>query len=169
MPNVIDRPPQRGIGRFLSALAIVVALGWTSTAFPQAFVEHLSPPVLQRGATTRIEVLGSDTAGAIGLWSSLPTEVFRVRPVINNENSSTSAAFDVELTREAPLGLYGLRLATRSGLSNVHLFLVDELPAIRDKVVREMYGDEFIDELEHKYGHLVGTALTDRIDNGDEQ
>lgn len=105
-----------------------LALGWPTSAFSQAFVEHLSPPVLQRGATTRIEVHGSDTAEAIGLWSSLPAEFFRTRPVTNNEIGSANAVFDVELKSEAPLGLYGLRLATRSGLSNVHLFLIDELP-----------------------------------------
>ena len=116
----------RGRGHWL--MSLFLAFGWPSSAFAQAFVEHLSPPVLQRGATTRIEVHGSDTAGAVGLWSSLPTEVFRVRPINSNENSSATAAFDVELTGAAPLGLYGLRLATRSGLSNVHLFLVDELP-----------------------------------------
>ena len=108
-----------------------LALGWPSLAFSQAFVEHLSPPVLQRGAVNRIEVHGHDTTGAIGLWSSLPPEVFRARPITGNENNSAGAEFDVELAREAPLGLYGLRLATRSGLSNVQLFLIDELPVTR--------------------------------------
>jgi pre-peptidase len=115
-------------GRGLWLISLILALGGPSLAFSQAFVEQLSPPVLKRGATTRIEIHGSDTAGAVGLWSSLPAEVFRARPVSLTENSSGGAAFDVELTSEAPLGLYGLRLATRSGLSNVHLFVVDELP-----------------------------------------
>ncbi len=34
------------------------------------------------------------------------------------------------------------------------------LAKIRAEVVREMYGAEYMDELERKYGHLVGTALT---------
>ncbi len=117
------------------AVSLLLAVGSPSVAYPQAFVEHLSPPVLQRGATTRIELHGSETAGAIGLWSSLPAELFRARPTSISSStdaiSSDRAAFDVELAREAPLGLYGLRLATRSGLSNVHLFLVDELPVTR--------------------------------------
>ena len=109
-------------------LSVLIALIWPCAAFPQAFIEHLSPPVLQRGMTTRIEVLGTDINGAIGVWSSLPGDVFRARAVSDRESNSTSAAFDIELAREAPLGLYGLRLATRSGLSNVHLFVVDEIP-----------------------------------------
>ena len=108
----------------------VLALCWTSTAFPQAFIEQLSPPVVQRGAVNRIEVLGSDTSEAVGLWSSLSADVLRVRPV--SDSGSKGAAFDVEVTSQAPLGLYGLRMATRSGLSNVHLFLVDELPVMRN-------------------------------------
>ncbi|MBC7821018.1 MAG: PPC domain-containing protein, partial [Planctomycetaceae bacterium] len=107
-------------------LSMFAAFGWSNLAFPQAFVEQLSPPVVQRGAVNRIEVLGSETAEAVGLWSSLPADVFRVRPV--EASGANKAAFDVELTAQAPLGLYGLRLATRSGLSNVHLFFVDELP-----------------------------------------
>jgi bifunctional DNA-binding transcriptional regulator/antitoxin component of YhaV-PrlF toxin-antitoxin module len=40
-----------------------------------------------------------------------------------------------------------------------------ELVEIRARVVREMYGDEFMDKLEREYGHLVGTALTTRDDS----
>ena len=39
-----------------------------------------------------------------------------------------------------------------------------ELAEIRAQVVREMYGAEYMDELERKYGHLVGTALTPEYD-----
>ncbi len=102
------------------------AIGSPGIAYPQAFIEHLSPPVLQRGTVTRIAIHGSETEGAVGLWTSLPPDLFRARAV---EGSKPGAArFDAELSASAPLGIYGLRLATRSGLSNVHLFLVDELP-----------------------------------------
>ncbi len=111
-------------------LSLFIAIGWSNSAFSQAFVEQLSPPVLQRGTVNRIEVVGRDTNEAVGLWSSLPADMFRARPV--EASTANKAVFDVELTAQAPLGLYGLRLATRSGLSNVHLFLVDELPVTRN-------------------------------------
>ncbi|MFM9959879.1 MAG: PPC domain-containing protein [Planctomycetaceae bacterium] len=113
----------------VSILSLVLMLFWSSTAFPQAFVEQLSPPVLQRGTVNRIEVLGNDMTEAVGLWSSLPADLFRARPV--EPSGANRAVFDVELNAQVPLGLYGLRLATRSGLSNVHLFLIDELPVTR--------------------------------------
>ena len=34
-----------------------------------------------------------------------------------------------------------------------------ELAVYREQIFRETYGDEFVDELERKYGHLIGTAL----------
>ncbi len=113
----------RGCGPWLVFLSL--ALGWSSSAFSQAFVEHLSPPVLRRGAVTRLEVNGTETQGAVGLWTSLPAELLSVRRI---ETVGPAGVFDIELKSEAPLGLYGLRLATRSGLSNVSLFLIDELP-----------------------------------------
>ncbi len=112
--------------RTASLVAMALVFGWSSTALAQAFVEHLSSPVLRRGAVNRIEVIGSETHGAVGLWSSLPAGVMQAKTVA--ETRAGAATFDVELTSQAPLGVYGLRLATRSGLSNVHLFVVDELP-----------------------------------------
>src|SRR5579872_6750657 len=84
-------------------VAAGLALCLPNAAFPQAFVEHLSPPVLQRGAVTRLTIYGTETAGANGLWSSLPAELFHPRPI--ESNSASHAAFDVELPANAPLGL----------------------------------------------------------------
>ncbi|MDA1053305.1 MAG: hypothetical protein O3C40_22880 [Planctomycetota bacterium] len=90
------------------------------------FVEHISPPVLCRGRSNRIELFGRELDGALDLWSSTPGVQLKARP--HGTNDSQHASFDVDVPADAPLGLYGLRLATRSGLSNVHLFLIDELP-----------------------------------------
>ena len=107
-------------------LAICIICSESGEAFPQAFIEHLSPPVLQRGTVTRLELHGTETSGAVGLWSSLPPGLLRVRSI--GTGDATKAVLEVDLAANAPLGMYGLRLATRSGLSNLHLFAVDELP-----------------------------------------
>jgi hypothetical protein len=107
-------------------ILIILAFGAPGVAYPQAFIEHLSPPVLRRGAVTRLELHGSGMEGGVGLWSSLSPGMLQPRPI--EGNTPAVAQFDFELPGNAPLGIYGLRLATRSGLSNVHLFLVDELP-----------------------------------------
>lgn len=107
-------------------LAICIICSESGEAFPQAFIEHLSPPILQRGTVTRLELHGTETSDAVGLWSSLPPGLLRARSI--GTGDATKAVLEVDLAANAPLGMYGLRLATRSGLSNLHLFAVDELP-----------------------------------------
>jgi hypothetical protein len=90
------------------------------------FVEQLSPPVVCRGETTQVEITGQELDGAIELWTSLPGVTLRAK--VKGTSEAERAVFDVEVPLDTPLGLYGLRVATRSGLSNVHVFLVDGLP-----------------------------------------
>jgi hypothetical protein len=92
----------------------------------QGFIEEVSPPVVQRGKVCRIQLRGTEMHQAVGLWTSLPASKLQSVAVVSSD--ADQATLDVLLAADAPLGLYGLRLGTRSGLSNVHLFLVDELP-----------------------------------------
>src|SRR5262249_37472717 len=89
---------------------------------------RLSPPSLVRGKTTRLTLVGSELRGATGLWTSLAGKDIEARPV--ESSGDDRACFDVRVDRDAPLGLYGLRLATRSGLSNVKVFQIDDRPAV---------------------------------------
>lgn len=111
----------------LLATVISVGLGWQTAAWSQAFIDELSPPVLRRGTVNRLQVIGSQADQAVGLWTSLPEGMIQAR---SNHSTKQQATLDVVLKSECPLGIYGLRLATRSGLSNIHLFVVDELPVL---------------------------------------
>jgi hypothetical protein len=91
------------------------------------FIEHISPPTLCRGRTNHIHVFGRELDGALDLWTSTPG--VEIKASVSGQSDSQQGSFDVEVPADAPLGLYGLRVATRSGLSNVHIFLIDELQA----------------------------------------
>lgn len=93
------------------------------------FVEHLDPPALQAGKATRLTVHGSDLKNAVGLWTTLPDNEAKFSAKLVSA-SEASAVFDVVLKPESVLGLHGLRVVTRDGLSNVQLFLVDDLPTV---------------------------------------
>ena len=108
-------------------LVCMFLLSLSGIGWGQAFVEHLSPPVVRRGTTNRIEILGTETSNPVGIWTSLPLGNLQPRLV---SGGTSQAQFEVDIPANAPLGVYGLRLATISGLSNVHLFLVDELPVV---------------------------------------
>jgi hypothetical protein len=110
---------------------VVLLLGSVVDCRGQAFVEHLEPPALERGKTTRLILVGSHLEGATDLWSSLPDGKIKATPA--GESKAGIAVFDVRVAEDAPVGLFGLRLATVNGLSNLHLCLIDDLPVQRGK------------------------------------
>lgn len=118
------------IGRAILLVALILAPSLVSgdTFVPVAgpFVSHISPPAVCRGRTNRVEFYGRDLAGAIDVWTSLPG--VKIKAVLSGANEPDHCVFDIDVPDVAPLGLYGIRLATQSGLSNTHLFLIDELP-----------------------------------------
>jgi hypothetical protein len=111
----------------LPCLAVVVLLAAQDSCPAQAFIEHLSPPALERGKTTRLTVAGSHLAGALDLWTSLPGG--KVKAIPAGDSNADRAVFDVRVADDAPVGVFGLRVATVDGLSNVHLCLIDDLPS----------------------------------------
>jgi hypothetical protein len=104
---------------------LLVLLAAQSSARAQ-FVEHLSPPALERGKTTRMTVVGTHLTKALELWTSVSDGKIKSTPI--GESKADAAIFDVQVAANAPVGLFGLRVATVDGLSNVHLCLIDDLP-----------------------------------------
>ncbi len=107
----------------LSAIALIIS---PTTIRAQGHVEHLEPPALERGKTTRVTVVGSQLGKAIGLWTSLPAGAIKSTPV--GELSANKAVLDVTVAGDAPVGICGVRLATVDGLGNACLLLIDDLP-----------------------------------------
>ena len=103
-------------------------LGLSLPAVAAPFVEEVDPPVLRRGTVTQITLRGRDLHQAEGVWLSLPNA--RAIGFVAG-SSPDEATLEVSVPSEAPLGMCGLRLATKSGLSNVHIVLIDELPITR--------------------------------------
>src|SRR4051812_33023799 len=91
-----------------SILTFFVLLGCHAPCIGQAFVERLDPPALERGKTTRLTVVGSHLAGAVDLWTSLPGS--KVKATATGENK-LGVSFDVSVAADAPVGLFGLRVA----------------------------------------------------------
>jgi len=113
--------------RTASAFAVSYLLFLTaSSSRGQAFIERIAPPVVERGKTTRVTFVGAHLDQAIDLWTSLPAAKVRATPVAGGDGGP--AVFDVTAADDAPVGVCGVRVATAGGLSNVHLFLIDDLP-----------------------------------------
>ncbi|MBT4866604.1 MAG: hypothetical protein HON53_15990 [Planctomycetaceae bacterium] len=106
---------------------LTLACGWGESCCAEIFIEHVFPPCIQPGQTTHITLVGSDLQDATALWTTLPTGSVKSQWIRSDE---TGVTFAVEIPSDARPGLYGLRVATPSGLSNVHLFAVDDLPIV---------------------------------------
>lgn len=109
--------------RHLLPLAAVFALPTLAAA--QGFVESISPPAVECGKTTRVTVRGRDFGPGVGVWHSLPAGALKAVPV---ESHPDRLVFDVTAAADAPVGVCGVRAATRDGLTNAHLFHVEDLP-----------------------------------------
>src|SRR5262245_25708905 len=108
----------------VAPVLLLMALFHATPCRAQGFVEHFEPPVLERGKTTRVTVVGSQFGKATGLWSSVPG--LKVTPV--GEQTASKVVLDVAVSGDAPVGICGLRLATEDGLANASLLLIDDLP-----------------------------------------
>lgn len=97
----------------------------STLAHAQGFIEHVEPPVVERGKTTRVTFVGRDLAGALDVWHSLDSPAIQAKTI---ESVPTRAVFDLIVAQDALVGICGIRLATKDGLSNAHLLLVDDLP-----------------------------------------
>lgn len=106
-------------------LAALVAFALPVAASAQGFVESVSPPVVERGKTARIAFVGHDLGPGIDVWHSLPKGALTAKPV---SSESGKLVFDITASADAPVGVCGLRLATRDGLTNAVLFHVEDLP-----------------------------------------
>ena len=89
----------------------------------EIFVERVFPPCVRRGHTVRVTFTGSELGGASALWSS--ADFVNAKLIAADSDRVT---FDIRTPSEAPVGMYGFRVATHSGLSNLHLFAIDDLP-----------------------------------------
>jgi hypothetical protein len=116
----------RHLSRTVFLVFVLTWIGPSSRCLAQGFVEHLEPPVLERGKTTRVTVIGAELGKALHLWTTLPASAVKATPV--GEQTSSRAVLDVSVAADAPVGVFGLRLATEDGLGNACLMLVDDLP-----------------------------------------
>ena len=88
-------------------------------------VESIAPPFVERGKTTRVTFTGRDLGTALDLWHSLPAGAMKAVPV---ESNADRIVMDVTVAADAPVGVCGVRIATKDGLTNACLLMVEDLP-----------------------------------------
>lgn len=91
-------------------------------------MDHAFPPCVLRGQTVLVTFTGRDLDGTSDLW--LSTDTVQARLIAADSDWVT---FELTTSADAGLGIYGFRVATHSGLGNLHLFAIDDLPTVDEQ------------------------------------
>jgi hypothetical protein len=116
----------RSLGPLLGAVFTLGFWAGPEAAQAEMFLGSMSPGSVVRGGTTRVTLRGTELGDPLDLWTSVDGDRVRAQ-VVAAESNSQQVVLDVTAAKDCPLGLHGLRLATDDGLTNLVLFLVDDL------------------------------------------
>jgi hypothetical protein len=110
-------------------LAFCLFVGLVSAA---PTIRDIQPHGAQRGKTFTLTLKGDGLAPGAKIQTTLPAGISRMLPSAEVIRPGSELPFLVELKKDAPVGLYPLRLLTDDGISNVVLFAVGDLPEVEE-------------------------------------
>jgi len=97
----------------------------------QPTVTHVLPGAVTPGKTTEITVVGTKLAGPLKLWASFPAQVEWVSG--EAQGDVTEARCKLTLSAGVSAGLGGLAVSSKSGVSDVTLVMIDDLPSVAEE------------------------------------
>ena len=119
------------LARTLQVLVGVVCCVTGSTASAQIpAITSTSPQAVLPGQSLPVKIRGGGLTGASQIWSSFPTEATLAADVPDNGKNAAEVTFAFKVPADAPVGVHGLRIANPTGISNLWLMMVDDLPSI---------------------------------------
>jgi hypothetical protein len=117
--------------RHVSVAAALFAGLWSTAANAQVpAISTVAPGALKPGAATDIKVRGGNLAGSTGLLTSVGVEGVLTPELAGNNTNAAEVSYRFTLPAEAAPGIYPLRIATPTGVSNVKLICIDDLPSV---------------------------------------
>ncbi|QDU23073.1 hypothetical protein [Urbifossiella limnaea] len=138
----MSRRPVWAFAAFATGFGLLVVFGGnpTATGQPKPLVVPPAPqaPSLtsaanlgaKPGDTAELTLPGGNLADATGVSISCPGAKAEVVP--DAKADAGKVKVKVTLPADAAVGLYGLRAATKHGVSNLRPFVVDDLPAVAE-------------------------------------
>src|SRR6185437_1847113 len=114
----------------LFVVAMTVAAGGHAALAQAPAISHTLPGALAPGNPTDIVFYGGNLAGPTGIWWNMPAEVALTPGLEKNGTDAAQVSYRVNVPADRPVGIYGMRLATGGGISNLRLVMVDDLPSI---------------------------------------
>lgn len=115
--------------RLQASLALVCCIV-ASPVFGQIpSINGTSPQAVAPGKVMPLKVRGGNLVGAAQIWSSFPATGVLDPAVPDNGKAAGEVTFALTVPPEAPVGVHGVRIANATGISNLWLVMVDDLPS----------------------------------------
>lgn len=107
-------------------------------------LSHVAPAGVTVGETVLLQAIGGGLHDATQLWTNIPGAVIELdkpkpaapakdgKPAPAPKPDPSRARFQVKIPPTTPLGIYGVRVVTAHGTSNVRLIMVDDLPTVAE-------------------------------------
>jgi len=109
----------------------LLSLAMCSPALAQApSLSTATPRAVRPGETTQVTLRGGNLAGPTQLWTSFPGEATLDSSVAKNGENPGQVVYSFQVPADTPPGVHGLRIATDKGVSNLLLFVVDDLSSV---------------------------------------
>jgi hypothetical protein len=114
----------------MNKIAVILGVGVLSISCFGAAKEKPPPPqpmtytvpaAAAPGKTTRVIFRGAVSGKGVDVWTNFGAEV---------KGAEGDAAFDLTVPEATPVGIYAMRLMTTAGVSNLQLFMVDDLATV---------------------------------------
>lgn len=117
--------------RLTSPTSVVVLAVLAQQAFAQPSVTHVSPSAVQPGQTIEVTLHGAKLDDPLQVWTSFPAKV-EVVPGAADAKDQKSRVCKVTLDAGVPVGIGGLVVGSPTGVSDVSLVVIDDLPSVAD-------------------------------------
>ena len=111
------------MNRLVAVVVWVVVAGAVGAQGPE--LSYVSPSAVTPGGTTVVTFHGMNLAGVVSLWTSFPAKAERMEG-----GGSGQVSFRVSVAKDVPVGIAGVRVGGKNGVSSLMLVLVDDLPTI---------------------------------------
>jgi hypothetical protein len=121
---MIFRKSHAGVSRRALPLVLaLVLLGGPLAAKPPK-IRTVRPLAAVPGETTELVITGDGLETATGLWTSFDS---KSSIVVEEKRDGKSLRIKLSISAETPIGIGAIRVAGPGGLSNLELFLIDDL------------------------------------------
>ena len=133
------------------SLALLVTLTSTTAFAISPVLEKLEPIGGQRGTAVKLTLVGLGLADRTQVISEIPAALTPLSPPREMELQGKELPYLLEISPDAAVGVYPIRIQTQEGLSNVLLFSVGAFPETADKETEAIgrdIGEPLNDELE---------------------